>query len=214
MEDLYTTLGVSKTATQDEIKKAYRNLAFKYHPDRNQGSKEAEEKLKEINAAYSVLGDPAQRRQYDANGFNTQNNYQTHNDYGHTQGKYYDPFGSSHFYKSRGFSGRETDYGDEESPFDDFFSNFYSYSRSSDSNGSYKTYRQYESDSEQPLTFGQGLGKFAGGLIAGIFGLYSLQFTLWFIPIGPILSIYALVKGFSGITKGLSAMAKALTAKK
>ena len=52
MEDLYKVLGVEKTATQDEIKKAYRNLAFKYHPDRNEGSKEAEEKLKEINAAY------------------------------------------------------------------------------------------------------------------------------------------------------------------
>lgn len=67
-EDLYETLGVSKTATADEIKKAYRNLAFKYHPDRNPGDKAAEEKFKAINAAYSVLGDETKRAQYDRYG--------------------------------------------------------------------------------------------------------------------------------------------------
>ena len=57
MADLYKTLGVERTASADEIKKAYRNLAFKYHPDRNAGDKNAEDKFKEINEAYSVLGD-------------------------------------------------------------------------------------------------------------------------------------------------------------
>ena len=52
MDDLYSVLGVSKTATAEEIKKAYRNLAFKYHPDRNPGDKAAEEKFKQISAAY------------------------------------------------------------------------------------------------------------------------------------------------------------------
>ena len=56
MEDLYRILGVERNASADEIKKAYRNLAFKYHPDRNEGNAEAEEKFKEINQAYSVLG--------------------------------------------------------------------------------------------------------------------------------------------------------------
>ena len=51
-QDYYEVLGVSKTATQDEIKKAYRRLAMKYHPDRNNGDKEAEAKFKEIGEAY------------------------------------------------------------------------------------------------------------------------------------------------------------------
>ena len=92
MEDLYKVLGVAKNASQDEIKKAYRNLAFKYHPDRNQGSQEAEEKLKEINAAYSVLGDADKRRQYDLNGFTDSSSYQQRS-YANSQGQYYNPFG-------------------------------------------------------------------------------------------------------------------------
>ena len=69
MEDLYKVLGVEKTATQDEIKSAYRKLAMKYHPDRNPGDKAAEEKFKSITAAYDVLGDETKRRQYDDYGF-------------------------------------------------------------------------------------------------------------------------------------------------
>ena len=65
MSNLYDVLGVQKDATADEIKKAYRSLAFKYHPDRNAGDKAAEDKFKEINEAYSVLGDETKRRQYD-----------------------------------------------------------------------------------------------------------------------------------------------------
>jgi molecular chaperone DnaJ len=64
-DELYKTLGVSKKATDEEIKKAYRKLARKYHPDRNPGDKEAEEKFKEISAAHDVLGDPEKRKEYD-----------------------------------------------------------------------------------------------------------------------------------------------------
>ena len=67
-KDFYETLGVAKSASQDEIKKAYRKLAVKYHPDKNQGDKEAEEKFKEIAQAYEVLSDPDKRQRYDQLG--------------------------------------------------------------------------------------------------------------------------------------------------
>jgi curved DNA-binding protein len=70
--DYYETLGVSKTASQEEIKSAFRKLARKYHPDTAKDKKLAEEKFKEINEAYEVLGDPEKRKKYDAYGANWQ----------------------------------------------------------------------------------------------------------------------------------------------
>ena len=76
MDDLYQVLGVSRNASSEEIKKAYREAAFKYHPDRNAGDAAAEEKFKNINAAYAVLGDEAKRADYDRYGTTTQQAYQ------------------------------------------------------------------------------------------------------------------------------------------
>ena len=67
-KNYYDILGVPKTATSEEIKKAYRKLALQYHPDKNGGDKEAEEKFKEISVAYDVLSDDLKRKQYDAGG--------------------------------------------------------------------------------------------------------------------------------------------------
>jgi curved DNA-binding protein len=68
--NFYTILGVAKTASADDIKKAFRKLAVKYHPDKNPGDKAAEEKFKELNEAYEVLSDPDKRKKYDQFGEN------------------------------------------------------------------------------------------------------------------------------------------------
>jgi len=102
MTDYYKTLGVEKTATEDEIKKAYRTLAFKYHPDRNPGDKVAEEKFKEITCAYEILGDAEKRRTYDLGGYsdpyansaNSQQSYQRQYQY-----TYQNPFGDENFWE-------------------------------------------------------------------------------------------------------------------
>ena len=63
--DYYSTLGLTPDSSAEEIKKAYRKLAMQYHPDRNGGNPEGEERLKEINEAYQILGDEKKRRRYD-----------------------------------------------------------------------------------------------------------------------------------------------------
>lgn len=115
-KDYYKVLGVSKNATQDEIKKAYRKLAVKYHPDKNKDNKEAEDKFKEINEANEVLSDKEKRKKYDEFGENwkyyqqsggssqgfdwsqyaNQGNRDRHTQYAY-EGDFSDAFGSSGF---------------------------------------------------------------------------------------------------------------------
>jgi curved DNA-binding protein len=89
-KDYYKTLGVGKTATEAEIKSAYRKLAKQYHPDKNPGDKKAEDKFKEINEAYEVLSDPAKRQKYDALG----SSYQRYQQYGGSGGFDWGPWTS------------------------------------------------------------------------------------------------------------------------
>ncbi|HNY21122.1 MAG TPA: J domain-containing protein [Treponemataceae bacterium] len=69
MSDFYEILGVSRDATPEQIKKVYRELALKYHPDRNQGNPAAEERFKLVNEAYSTLSDPDKKARYDNGGY-------------------------------------------------------------------------------------------------------------------------------------------------
>lgn len=90
-QDYYSLLGIDKNATADEIKKAYRKMALKYHPDKNQGDKEAENKFKNISEAYEVLKDPQKKKIYDQYGhsaFNNSNTRQTQYDFS----GFHDPF--------------------------------------------------------------------------------------------------------------------------
>jgi len=126
-KDYYKILGVEKTATQDEIKKAYRKLAMKYHPDRNPGNKSAEEKFKEITEANEVLSDPDKRKKYDTLGANWKQ-------YQHTGGQGFDDFftnfgggrrqtGSGSSYE---FNGNLNDiFGGMGGGFSDFFESFF-----------------------------------------------------------------------------------------
>lgn len=121
-KDYYEILGVSRTASKEEIKKAYKKLAMKYHPDRNPGNKEAEEKFKEITEAYEVLANDEKRAMYDR--------------YGHVDfnGAGYDPFSGG----GRGFSDFDDLFGD----FSDIFSSFFGGGFSSSRRGGTRTHRR------------------------------------------------------------------------
>ncbi len=99
-KDYYQTLGVSKNASQDDIKKAYRKLAVKYHPDKNQGDKQAEERFKEISEAYEVMRDPEKRKKYDKLGSNwKQYENAGAGAYGYSQAKGGAPGGGSYYFE-------------------------------------------------------------------------------------------------------------------
>lgn len=124
-KDYYKILGVSKSASQDEIKKAYRKLAIKYHPDKNAGNKEAEEQFKEIGEAYEVLRDPEKRKKYDQLGANWkqyQNAGYGREDFGFSNFGGTSPGGSSTFY----YEGDLGDiFGSSGEGFSDFFRSFF-----------------------------------------------------------------------------------------
>jgi len=95
--DYYEVLGVEKSASKDDIKKAYRKLAVKYHPDRNPGDKEAEEKFKEATEAYEVLSDDQKRPAYDQYGFAGVDGMNGGGGYSHAYQDFSDLFGGSGF---------------------------------------------------------------------------------------------------------------------
>ena len=187
MSNYYDILGVAKTATADEIKKAYRTLAFKYHPDRNPGNTEAEEKFKQISAAYDVLGDEAKRRQYDM-GYSTDSysstsgNQQYQRQY---QSTYSNPFGEDNFWE--------------------WFNSAQFRSRNQQAQNTDQYSNHYNSSSE-PETKRDHLSTLFLKALQTFVGFTFFRYSWIIIPFGPIICIGVIVNGISGVIKSLKGL--------
>ncbi len=175
MDDLYEVLGVDRNASAEEIKKAYRVLAMKYHPDRNQGDAAAEKKFQQINNAYSVLSDESKRRQYDLYGSSSMSGS-------------YGP--SSSDYRAQ--------YDYTENPFWKFYSSQQNQS-STDSNddgqSQNQTFTWFTKRRTRPISRKEGLGMFASGILQGVLCFLGLRVLMFFFPLN-ILLIAGGIKGF------------------
>jgi molecular chaperone DnaJ len=177
MNDLYQVLGISKSATADEIKKAYRNLAFKYHPDRNPGDKAAEDKFKQINEAYSVLGDETKRSQYDRYGSaeNYSGQQAAQNPYGHNG------------------------YGSYQNSGEDFWDWFANGSQNTDKRYTYSWSSEHKS--HRSPTKGESWSMLIQKGLLFLAGIFFLQYSFIIIPFGPFLCIAAIINGATGVAK-------------
>ncbi len=192
MSNYYEILGVTKNATADEIKKAYRTLAFKYHPDRNPGDTAAEEKFKQISAAYDVLGDETKRRQYDMGGYYSDSyssagsqSQQYQHQYQYT---YSNPFGEENFWE--------------------WFNNAQSRSQNQQTQNTHY-YNQYDystSGSQEPQSRKDNLSRLFVKLLQTLVGFWFLRWCWIIIPFGPIICISVIVSGISGVVKSLKGL--------
>lgn len=189
MEDLYAELGVPKTATAEQIKKAFKKLAIQYHPDKNPGDAESEEKFKRINAAYSVLGDETKRRQYDMYGTsdahsstNTSSSGYGYGNYGSYEGSY-GPYGTGSFWE--------------------WFSNQTQENGGSQEETTQRQYYTYTNTNQKNYTRKQALHLLLRSVLLLLALMFFGKILLFIIPIGPILGFLALTKSILGIFQGL-----------
>ncbi len=176
MEDLYAILGVSKKASADEIKKQYRKLAQKYHPDLNPGDRAAEERFKSISAAYSILGDEAKRKDYD---FQLENPFQARN-YANQATSSQDPFWE--WFNQEAFSQKNRGYTQ------------YTWSTNNAKN---------DKNEQVPLTRAEAVSLFLRGLFSMLLGLFFFRISFILIPFGPLLCILGIAKGVSNAARGI-----------
>ncbi len=176
MEDLYSVLGVSKTASSDEIKRAYRVLAMKYHPDRNPGDTVAEEKFKSISSAYSILGDEQKRREYDMRSdYSYTTSQSSYNNSG--TGSYYDPFAQ--------WANNSDSYNTQ------FHRTYYTYTTSSDHN------------TNSNITKAEYFAMLIQKAIILMLCMFFFRFSFLFLPVGPLLCLFGFVKSITGISEAL-----------
>ncbi|MCR4734550.1 MAG: DnaJ domain-containing protein [Treponema sp.] len=194
MKNYYEVLGVQKTASADEIKKAYRTLAFKYHPDRNPGDKAAEERFKEINAAYEILGDESKRRSYDLTG---QTDYsqsysgaQNSRQYQYT---YSSPFGDEEETFWNWFNGGQQNY----QRGNNSYNTNRNYNNNTDANSNSDYDRNYRSRSR-----GQFFVSMIFKVLQVFFGLFMMRFA-YFLPLLFFISIGVVISGVIGFISNL-----------
>lgn len=182
MKDLYEVLEVSKEASSDEIKKAYRKLAIKYHPDKNPGDKVAEEKFKEISAAYAVLGDEEKRKQY--NTYGSADDYATSNQqyYSQTQDPFWEWFSSQNAYNSQ--------------------QRQYTYYYGPNETDSYSHRKTAPSSKKEAFS------SLLVNILSTVLGVFLLRSFWWLLPIGPIIGLSCIVKGITGTIRSISYLFK------
>lgn len=192
MKNYYEVLGLQKNATADEIKKAYRTLAFKYHPDRNPGDAAAEEKFKEINAAYEVLGDESKRRNYDLTGHSdysqSYSGTQNQRQYQYT---YSSPFGEEEETFWQWFNGASGQNSDERRTY---------YNSNRNTNSNYNSNRNSNEDRNQNYksrSKGQLFVSFIFKILQVFFGLFFMRFS-YFVPLLFFISLGVVISGVVG----------------
>lgn len=187
--DYYEILGVDKNATQEEIKKAYRKLAFEYHPDRNQNNPGAEGMFKKVNEAYSVLSDPVKRAEWENNRTYYENNGYGQNSYG-TYGNYNSYGGGAGW-----------------DPFEEFFGS------SSNSGRTYR-YRFYKNPKNKKTdSFSSVFTELLKGILTFFSGVLLFKFFIFF-PLIWLVSFFMVVGGISSVFSAVINAASLIIGKK
>ena len=191
-KDYYEILGVSRDAGEEEIKKAYRKKAFQYHPDRNQGNREAEEMFKKVGEAYSVLSDPQRRAAYDRGESEPNSAYGSYANPGYGYGG--NPWG---YGQSGEYGGTGTDGGYGWSWFGPFGFGYYS-----SSNGNS---RQSESGNSRRKNYTRkyGVQMLVKNLILLVFSVLLFRYAIFFGLFGLVLCIALFGSSISNVINAI-----------